>query len=447
MEALERIFRLHENGTTLRTEALAGATTFATMSYIVVVQPQVLSSTGMDFGAVMVATCVASAVGTLLMGFLANYPIALAPAMGHNFFFATTVCGAAAAGGMGYSWQEALGAVAVAGVVFLVLSILRVREKLIDAIPVGLRHAIGAGIGMLIALVGLHDAGLAVPGQGKLMTLGDLSEPTAVVALVGLAVTSVLMARRVPGAILLGMAASATLCYTTGLASPPSSALGLPPSVRPTLGQLRVPDILARPETIMVILTFLYLDMFDTVGTLIGVAQQAGFMREGKLPRAGQALAADAASTVIGAVAGTSTVTSYVESAAGVASGGRTGLANVVTAALFLLALFAAPLVRALGGGIVLADGTVVHPVTAPALVIVGAMMMNGARHIDWASDGVPAFLTVLVMVVDLNISAGISVGFLSYVLLKVAQGQWRQIHGLTYACAAFGTLYFAFLR
>jgi len=417
------------------------------MSYIIVVQPQVLSSTGMDFGAVMVATCVASAAGTLLMGLLANYPIALAPAMGHNFFFAATVCGTSAAGGMGYSWQEALGAVAVAGGVFLALSILRVREKLIDAIPVGLRHAIGAGIGMLIALVGLHDAGLAVPGRGTLMALGDLSEPTVVVALVGLAVTSVLMARRVPGAMLLGMAASAVLCYATGLAAAPSSALDLPPSVGPTLGQLRMPNILVRPESIIVILTFLYLDMFDTVGTLIGVAQQAGFMRDGQLPRAGRALAADAASTVVGAVVGTSTVTSYVESAAGVASGGRTGLANMVTAALFLLALFTAPLVRALGGGIALPDGTIVHPITAPALVIVGAMMMGATRHIDWASDGVPAFLTILVMVVDLNISAGISVGFLSYVLLKVARGQWRQIHGLTYACAAFGTLYFAFLR
>jgi len=444
---LERVFRLQENGTTVRTEALAGATTFATMSYIVVVQPQVLSSAGMDFGAVMVATCVGSAVGTVLMGLCANYPIALAPAMGHNFFFAATVCGAASAGGMGYSWQEALGAVGVAGVVFLILSVTRVREKLIDAIPVALRHAIGAGIGMLIALVGLHDAGLAVPGQGKLMALGNLAEPTVIAALVGLAVTSVLVARRVPGAILLGMAASAALCYATGLATPPSSALGLPPSVAPTLGQLRVPDILVRPESVMVILTFLYLDMFDTVGTLVGVAQQAGFMRDGKLPRAGQALAADAASTVVGAVVGTSTVTSYVESAAGVASGGRTGLANMVTAGLFLLALFAAPLVQALGGGIVLPDGAVVHPVTAPALVIVGAMMMDGARRIDWASDGVPAFLTILVMLVDLNISAGISVGFLSHVLLKVAQGQWRQIHGLTYACAAFGTLYFAFLR
>jgi adenine/guanine/hypoxanthine permease len=449
MGALQRTFGLAEAGTTVRTEVLAGATTFATMSYIIVVQPTMLSSTGMDFGAVMVATCVASAFATLLMGLYANLPIALAPAMGHNAFFAFTVCLPVAAGGMGYTWQEALGGVFVAGLAFLLLSAFRFRQRIIGAVPESLKLAIAAGIGLMIALLGFQDAGLAERGQGTLLRMGSLGEATTLIALIGLGVTAVLMARRVPGAILIGMAASAAICLATGLVQMPAQPVAAPPSLAPTLGKLTLANPLARPEFLIVIFTFFYLDLFDTVGTLIGVGERAGLMRDGELPRAGRALAADAAGTSVGALLGTSTVTSYIESCAGVATGGRTGLANVVTAALFLLALPLGPLVKALGGGIQIDEGVTVNPVTAPALIVVGCMMMAGARRIDWDdyAEALPAFLALFVMPVDMNISSGISAGFVSYVVLKVAQGKGREVPWLTYACGVLGVLYFAFLR
>jgi len=446
MTAPDRFFKLTENKTSIRTEIIAGVTTFATMSYIIVVQPATLETCGMDFGAVMVATCIASAFATLVMGLWANYPIALAPAMGHNHFFAVTVCGA-----MGYAWNEALGAVLVAGIVFLALSVLRVREKIIAAVPVSLRFAIGAGIGLFIALIGLQTAGLAMasPGPGQIITLAGWEEPTTLIAALSLLVTSALMARRVPGAILIGMAIAAGLCLATKLIRAPASLVSLPPSLEPTLGKLTIPSILEQPGFLVVVVTFLYLDLFDTLGTLIGVGERAGFMKDGKLPRAEKALVSDASGTVVGAALGTSTVTSYIESCAGVASGGRTGLASVTTAALFLLALPFTPVITAVGGGIELLDGRIVNPITGPALIVVGCMMMAAVKRIEWDdyAEAIPAFLTMVVMTVDMNISAGISAGFVTYVLLKFAQGKAGDVPWLTHVCGLLGILYFVFLH
>ncbi len=388
MHVLERHFELAAHGTTVRTEALAGVTTFLAMAYIIFVQPAVLGAAGMDLGAVLVATCLSTAFATTLMALLANYPIAVAPAMGHNFFFAYTVVL-----GMKVPWQVALGAVAVAGVVFILTAGIGLREHLITAIPASLKHAIAAGIGLLIATIGLEWAGLIVAAPGTLVALSDLHSRPVALALAGLTLTAVLMVRRVPGALLWGILASTAMGVPLGIVRYQGIA-GVPPSIAPTFLQL---DVLAavQPAMIPVVLVFLLLALFDSVGTLVGVGEQAGFMRDGTLPRARQALLADAIGTVAGAVLGTSTVTAYIESGAGVAAGGRTGLASLVTAGLFLLSLFLHPLVRMIGGGYAV-GATTLYPVVAPALILVGTMMIGGLRHIAWddPADAIPAFLT-----------------------------------------------------
>jgi AGZA family xanthine/uracil permease-like MFS transporter len=439
---LERLFRLSEHGTTVRTEAAAGLTTFLALAYIVFVQPAVLAAAGMDLGAVMVATCVASAFATLLMALLANYPIAVAPAMGHNFFFAYTVVVA-----MGVPWQAALGAVAIAGIVFILTAGIGLRERLITALPTSLQHAIAAGIGLLIAMVGLQWAGLVVASPGTLVTLGPLTAPPALLALFGLAVTAVLFARRVRGAILYGI----LLTTAAGLASGLVHYQGLvsrPPSIAPTFLQLDLAAALTL-RLAPVILIFFFLALFDSVGTLVGVAGQAGLMRDGRLPRAREALLADAVGTVAGATLGTSTVTAYIESATGVAAGGRTGLASVVTAALLLLSLFFAPLVRMIGGGYVTPSGVTLYPVVAPALVIVGTLMMRETRHIAWddPTESLPAFLTLLVMPLAVSITEGIAFGFLAIAALKLATGRGRELHWLVYLFAVLFVLRYAWLR
>jgi AGZA family xanthine/uracil permease-like MFS transporter len=428
---LERVFRLRENSTTVRTEVVAGLTTFLTMAYIVFVQPAVLAAAGMDFGAVLTATCLASAIATLLMGVLANYPIAVAPAMGHNFFFVFTVVGA-----MGVPWQVALGAVALAGAIFILTAGLGLRERLILAIPDSLKHAIAVGIGLLIALVGLQWGALVVDSPGTLVTLGSLRAPAALLTLFGLALTAVLMARGVRGAILCGILASTIVGLAAGLVKY-QGLISAPPSLAPTLFQLDIPGAL-RPGMASAVFVFFFLALFDSVGTLVGVASQAGLMREGVLPRAREALLADATGTVIGATLGTSTVTAYIESATGVAVGGRTGLANVVTAALFLLSLFLFPLVRMIGGGFAAADGRVFYPVVAPALILVGTLMMGGVRRIPWddPAEAVPAFLTIVLMPLSVSITDGIAFGFISYALLKTATGRMREVHWLVHLFA-----------
>jgi AGZA family xanthine/uracil permease-like MFS transporter len=429
---LERLFHLTAHRTTVRTEALAGVTTFLTMAYIIFVQPAVLQAAGMDFGAVLVATCVASAVATLLMAFLANYPIAVAPAMGHNFFFAFTVAGA-----MGVPWQVALGAVAIAGTVFILTAGVGLREHLIKAIPNSLKHAIAVGIGLLIALIGLEWAGLVVDSPGTLVTLGSLKSPPALLALFGLVVMAILHARNVTGAILIGILASTVVGLAAGIVRY-QGVISAPPSIAPTLLQLDIAGAFS-PSMVSVIFVFFFLALFDSVGTLVGVASQAGLMRGGTLPRARPALLADAVGTVIGAGLGTSTVTAYIESSTGVAAGGRTGLANVVTAALFFLSLFFFPLVRMIGGGYQAPGGLVLYPVVAPALVLVGTLMMAGVTRIAWddATEAIPAFLAIVVMPLAVSITDGIAFGFIAHAVLKLATGRGREAHWLVYLFAA----------
>ncbi len=438
-DRLNRFFRLEENQTTVRVEMLGGVTTFMTMSYIIFFQPAVLSAAGMDWGAVMVATCLSAALATLLMGLLARYPIALAPAVGHNVFFAVVVCGT-----MGYSWQVALGAVFISGSVFILLSLLGAWDRLVAGVPDSLKHAIAVGIGLLIAFVGLQYAGLVVAEPTVLVQIGDLTSKPVVMALFGVALTAVLMALKVRGAILIGILATAALGIPLGVVQY-QGILAAPPSIAPTLFKL---DILGALQTglVTVIFVFFFLDLFDTVGTLIGVSSQAGFLKDGKLPRSNQAMFSDAVGTVGGALLGTSTVTSYVESATGISQGARTGLANMFTSFLFLVALFFSPLAEMVGGGYVYSVTTLVggesvtrqlllRPVIAPPLIIVGFLMMKSVRHIQWddLTEGIPAFLAIIFMPLTLSITEGIAFGFVSYSLLKLVTGKGRQVHWLIY--------------
>jgi AGZA family xanthine/uracil permease-like MFS transporter len=428
---LERWFKLAELRTDVRTEVLAGVTTFMTMAYIIIVQPTVLQAGGMDFGAVVVATCLSSALATVLMAFLANYPIALAPAMGHNFFFTYTVIL-----GMKVPWQVALGAVFIAGSLFIILSLFGLREAIIHAVPESLQHAIAVGIGLLIAMVGMQWSGIVVDAPGTLVGLGDLRSPPVLLAIFGVGAVSVLMVLKVKGAILWGMGASALVGLVSGLLQY-QGLVSKPPSLAPVFLRLDIAGALD-PGLATVVFVFLILALFDTAGTLIGVSQQAGFLKDGKLPRARQALLADAMGTTGGALLGTSTVTCYIESAAGVAAGGRSGLANLVTAALFLASLFFFPLVQMVGGG-VQAGGAPLYPVTAPALIVVGSLMVKNVRAIPWddPSEAIPAFLTMIMMPLSFSISDGIAFGFISFVFLKVATRQWHQIPWPLYLFAA----------
>lgn len=425
---IHRFFRLKENNTTIRTEFIGGLTTFMTMSYIIFVQPAILSVAGMDKGAVMVATCVSSAIATLLMGLLAKYPVALAPAMGHNIFFAVIVCGT-----MGYSWQVALGAVFISGMIFIFLSVVGVWEALVEAVPDSLKHAIAVGIGLLIALIGLEYGGLVVGTPGVLVGIGNLTSKPVILVLFGVVCISVLMALRVPGAILLGIIATALAGIPAGVVKY-HGFLSAPPSLAPTIFKL---DILGALNLglLTVIFTFFFLDLFDTMGTLIGVSGPAGFLKKGKLPRVNQAMFSDAVGTVGGALLGTSTVTSYIESTTGIAQGAKTGLANVFTSILFMAALFFSPLVEMIGGEY-MHEGLALHPVIAPPLIIVGCLMMTCVSFIPWKdiTEAIPAFLTIIIMPFTVSITEGIAFGFISYSVLKLVTGKGKQVHWIIYA-------------
>ncbi len=429
---LERLFGLTENRTTVRTEILAGSTTFVTLSYILIVQPTILAAAGMDHDAVFVATCLSSAIATLLMAFLANYPIALAPGMGINVFFAFVACGV-----LGFTWQEALGAVLISGLAFVVLSLFGVRERIMTTLPAGLRHGIGVGIGLLIAFVGLQYAGIVVDDPGFLVGLGNLSSPPVIIALIATLVASILVARRVRAALLVAMLVGVGLELLFGLIHF-QGVLSLPPSIAPTLLQADPVGAFRHGGFLGLVFVFLFIDMFDTVGTLLGVGEQAGLLREGRLPRARGALLADAGGTIAGALLGTSTVTSYVESAAGAQAGGRTGLASVVTAMLFLLSLLFYPLIRLVGGGIAVEGGAILYPAIAPALLMVGALMAGQAGNIKWNNplEGIPAFLTIIIMPFTGSITEGIAFGTLAYSVISLASGRGRESHWLIHVLA-----------
>jgi AGZA family xanthine/uracil permease-like MFS transporter len=428
---LERLFHLKAAGTSVRVEALAGVTTFVTMAYIIFVQPTVLSSAGMDHGAVLTATCLSAAIATLLMAVLANFPIAVAPAMGHNFFFAFSVVVAG-----GTPWQVALGAVAIAGAIFILTAGIGLRERVITAVPESLKHAIAVGIGLLIALIGLEWAGIVVGAPGTLVKLGPLNSAPVLLALGTLVIMAILMARQVTGAMLIAMTAGLAAALATGLVRY-EGIVAFPPSLAPTFLKLDVPGAL-RPALFDVVLVFFLLALFDSIGTLIGITSRIGLSRGGTFPRARQALLADAIGTVAGACLGTSTVTAYIESSTGVAAGGRTGLASVVTASLFVIALFLYPLVRMVGGGVAAGNGVTLYPIVAPALILVGVLMMDGVRHIQWSdlTEAIPAFLTMITMPLAMSITDGIAFGLIAYAILKPATGRARELDWLAYLFA-----------
>ena len=440
---LKNYFRLKENGTTVRTEALAGVTTFATMAYIIFVQPVVLGAAGMDAGAVFTSTCLITAFSTVLMALLANYPVAVAPAMGHNFFFAYVVVLT-----MRVPWQVALGAVLISGIIFVATSSFGLRELIVEAVPDSLKSAIAVGIGLLVTLIGMEWAGLVRVDPNTFVTLGHLGSKPAIVALLGLTATIILMARGVKGAILFGIIIAAIAGGVLGIVKSPGAVVSLPPSLAPTFFQL---DVLAalKQNLIAVIFVFFFLDLFDTVGSLIGIAKQAGLMKDGKLPRAGRALLADAIGTTGSALVGNTTMVSYIESASGVAVGGRTGLAALFTAGLFLIAMFFSPVVQMISGGFAIqeviniegqqvARAFTLYPVTSPALIVVGSLMIRSVRDIEWDdfTEALPAFLTLVVMPLTFSITDGIAFGFIAYALLKLVTGRGREAHWLIYVFA-----------
>ncbi len=428
---LDAYFKLSDNQTTARREILAGVTTFLTMAYIAFVNPNILADTGMDRDAVFVATCLAAALGSLIMGLWANYPIALAPGMGLNAFFTYTVVL-----GMGHTWQVALGAVFVAGVLFFILSVLKVREWIINAIPHGLKLAIAAGIGLFLGIIGLKNAGIIVDHPVTLVTMGDLSLWPALLAVGGFLVMAALDSRRVPGAITIAILLTTAVGVITGV-SPFGGVFSAPPSVAPTFLQMDIVGALD-VSLISVIFAFLFVDLFDTAGTLIGVAHRGGMLDEqGRLPRLGRALMSDSSATVVGAVFGTSTTTSYIESVAGVKAGGRTGLTAVTVAVLFLLCLFFSPLA-----------GTIPSYATAPALLLVACLMMRGLTEVDWedVTEYAPAVVTAIGIPLTFSISDGIGFGFVTYAAIKILSGRFSEAGPAVTAIAVLFVIKFAVL-
>jgi AGZA family xanthine/uracil permease-like MFS transporter len=428
---LERQFHLREFGTTARTEILAGVTTFLTMAYIIFVNPSILSVTGMDPGALFVATCLAAAFGSAMMGLVANYPIALAPGMGLNAYFAFGVVK-----GMGFTWEAALGAVFISGVIFLILSILPVREWIINAIPKSLKMAIGAGIGLFLGIIALQSAGIVVDHPATLVTLGNLHAPTTILAVLGFCVMVALDRLRVPGAIIIAILATAAVGIVLGI-SEFKGIVSAPPSLAPTFLAMDLGAAL-NAGLIAIIFTFLFVDLFDNTGTLIGVAHRAGLIGpDGRIPRLGRALISDSSAAMVGAALGTSTTTSYIESAAGVKAGGRTGMTAVVVALLFLAALFLSPLAS-----------TIPAYATAPALLYVACLMTRGLTEIDWedASEFVPAVVTALAMPLTYSIAHGIAFGFVTYVAIKVLSGRFRDLNAALVILAVLFVIKFAWI-
>ena len=411
---LERLFQLRAHNTNVRTEILAGVTTFLAMAYILFVNPSILGGTGMDKGAIFVATCLAAAIGSATMGLIANYPIALAPGMGLNAFFTYTVVLH-----MGHSWQVALGAVFLSAVCFFLLSIFKIREWIVNSIPLPLRSAIAAGIGLFLALIALQNAGIVVDNPATLVGLGDLKQPGAILAALGFALIVGLEALKVRGAVLIGILAVTVVSILLGL-SPFGGLVSMPPSLAPTFLQLDIAGAL-NIGLVSVIFAFLFVDLFDNSGTLIGVAKRAGLMgKDGRMPRMGRALIADSTAAMAGSLLGTSTTTSYIESAAGVSAGGRTGLTAIVVAVLFLLALFFAPLA-----------GSVPAYATAPALLFVAVLMASGLAEINWddITEAAPVVVTALAMPLTYSIANGIAFGFITWTAIKLVSGRTRDLN------------------
>ncbi len=426
---LDQYFKLTENGTSVRTEIIAGVTTFLTLAYIMFVNPSILAETGMDHGAVFVATCLAAAVGTMIMGVVANYPVAVAPGMGLNAYFAFGVVL-----GMGHSWQVGLGAVFLSGIIFVVLSILPVREWIINAIPDSMKRAISAGIGLFLAIIALKNAGWVVDHPATLVTLGDVSAPPALLSAAGFVLIAVLFARRIPGAIIIAILLVTGIGIALGV-TPSGGIISMPPSLAPTFMQMDIVGAL-NIGLISIIFAFLFVDLFDTAGTLVGLAHRGNLLdANGKLPRLRRALLADSSATVVGAALGTSTTTSYIESASGINAGGRTGLTAVVIALLFLISLFLSPLAAIIPAY-----------ATAPALLFVACVMTRGLSELDWedVTEVVPAVITAISMPLTFSIATGLGLGFISYAAIKLFSGRTREVPIAVYVIAAAFILKFS---
>jgi AGZA family xanthine/uracil permease-like MFS transporter len=465
MDFIQKYFEFDKHGTNLRTEIIAGFTTFLAMAYILFVNTDLLSIAGLDKGAVFVATGLAAMIGTLIMGVLAKYPIALAPGMGLNAFFTFSVVL-----GMGIPWEHALAGVFLSGFIFFILTLSKIRETIINAIPQGLKYAVGAGIGLFIAFIGLKSAGLIVANPATLVSLGALSFEKALalvmanpmnqglteeqlaalatstvqntyLAIFGIIITSILLVRKLKGAVFYGMILTAIVGVLTGVLTAPDKLFSAAPSLAPTFGvaieALFSSEFWSSSGIWIVVFTFLFIDFFDTAGTLVAVAGQANLLKDGKLPRAGKALAADSIATMSGAVLGTSTTTSYIESSAGVAAGGRTGFTSVIVALLFGLSIFLSPLLS-----------VVQASVTAPALIIVGVLMAASLAKIAWddIEEAIPAFLTIIAMPLTFSIATGIALGFLFYPITMVARGKAKEVHPIMYVLFFIFIAYFIFL-
>ncbi|MED3727318.1 NCS2 family permease [Priestia filamentosa] len=440
---MKKYFEFDKLQTTFRTETLAGFTTFLSMAYILFVNPSILSladteglpdSMHMDQGAIFTATALAAAFGSIMMGILAKYPIALAPGMGLNAFFAYSVVL-----GMGVPWETALAGVFASGLIFICLTVGGIREKIINAIPIELKYAVGAGIGLYITFIGMKNSEIIVASESTFVALGDLSKGSTLLAVFGLIVTIILLVLRVNGGIFIGMIVTAIVGMLTGLINTPTSIIAPIPSIEPTFGVAisHFGDVF-NLDMLVVILTFLFVAFFDTTGTLVAVATQAGLMKDNKLPRAGKALLADSTAAAAGALFGTSTTTAYIESTAGVAAGGRSGFTSVVTGLFFLVALFFSPLLT-----------VVTSAVTAPALIVVGVLMVASLRLIKWDEfeTAVPAFFTLIMMPLTYSIATGIAIGFIFYPITMLFKGRGKEVHPVMYGLFVIFLLYFIFLE
>lgn len=422
------ILSIDKKNLDLKTEIEGGLATFFTMCYIIFVQPVVLSKLNMDPGAVMIATCLASAIACFAMGVLANYPIALAPGMGHNFLFVSI------ATAYSLTFQKALGIIFISGMLFIILSFLPFREKILNEIPMGIKHGISVGIGFLITLIGLEWAGIVVGAPGTYIGLGKLNSYPVLISFIGFVIIVLLTLKGVKSAIIWGILSSTILSLLSGLSNF-SGIVDYPPSVSPTFGKLEISGNFFSLTFLNVIFTFLFLDVFDTVGTLVGVGEQGKFLVNGKLPRAKQAFLADAIGTVVGSIFGTSTITSYIESASGISVGAKTGIASIVTGILFLLSIFFYPLVRTVGSAYITETGLVLYPTIAPALIFVGFLMISNIKKIDFANyeESIPAFLALAIIPFGFSISDGIAISFITYCAIKVLLFKFKDISFVVY--------------
>lgn len=430
---MKKFFQFEERQTTYKKETLAGITTFLAMAYILVVNPIILSQSGMDQGAVFTATALSAIIGTLLIGILANYPVGIAPSMGLNSFFTFSVCM-----GMGIEWQVALTGVFIASIIFVILSLLKIREQIINAIPQDLKYAIAAGIGFFVAFIGLKNAGIIVANSDTFVSIGDLTSPLTALAIIGFILSVLMMVRGIHAGIFFGMVITTIIGMIAGVIEIPSSIVGSIPSMEPTFGVVFSHlDQIFTPELLAVIFTFLFVAFFDTAGALIAVASQAGLLKENKIPNAGRALLADSTSGVVGAVLGTSTTATFVESSSGIAVGGRTGFTSIIIAGCFTIALFFSPILS-----------VIIPEVTAPALIIVGALMAMEMGKINWGKLEIviPSFVTIIMMPLTSSVATGIALGFILYPLTLMAQKRFKEVHPIMYVLGLLFMAYFIFL-